>query len=200
MVDSRNEKKFKGIQTWPQAIQPKQNSFDAQEFEAIQERIGTFAANLKRQFQRWEGDLLDYMRKKNPKEFYSKFKKPKPREANIHPDTFFYHCKDVASDTSVHDPVELTYNKDTVFEELDSVISKKEILDKIDRLKRDKSHGINLLINEYFIHFKEDMLPFIHKIFNRFLLSGFSHKRGFGVSLFLYLRKGMCLTHIIIEV
>ena len=100
----------------------------------------------------------------------------------------------------MHDLVELTYNKDTVFEDLDSAFSKKEILDKIDRLRRDKSHEINLSINEYFIHFKEDMLPFIHKIFNRFLLSGFSHKRGLGVSLFLYLRKGMCLTHIIIEV
>ena len=49
-----------------------------------------------------------------------------------------------------------TYNEDTVFEELDSAISEKEILDSIDRLKRDKSHGIDLLINEYFINFKED--------------------------------------------
>ena len=73
----------------------------------------------------------------------------------------------------MRDPDDLTYNEDTVFEELDSTISEKEILDAIDRLKRDKSHGIDLLINEYFINFKEDMLPFIHKLFNRILLSGF---------------------------
>ena len=69
------------------------------------------------------------------------------------------------------------------------------ILDAIDRLKRDKSHGIDLLVNEYYINFKEDMLPFIYKLFNRI-----HHKRGLRISLFLYLRKGMCLTHIIIEV
>ena len=69
--------------------------------------------------------MLDYMRKKNPKEFYKKFRKPKPREANIHPDTFFNHFKDVASDTSVRDPDDLTYNEDTVFEKLDSAISEK---------------------------------------------------------------------------
>ena len=56
----------------------------------------------------------------------------------------------------MRDPHDLTYNEDTVFEELDSAISEKEILDSIDRLKRDKSHGIDLLINEYFINFKED--------------------------------------------
>ena len=94
----------------------------------------------------------------------------------------------------MRDPDDLSYND--VFEELDSAISEKEILDAIDRLKRDKLHGIDLLINEYFIYFKEDMLPFIHKLFNRF----FSYKRGLRASLFLYLRKGMCLTHIIIEV
>ena len=66
------------------------------------------------------------------------------------------------------DPDDLTYNGDTVFEELDSGISEKEILDAIDRLKRDKSHEIDLLINEYFINFKEDMLPFIHKLFKEF--------------------------------
>ena len=138
------------------------------------------------------------MRKKNPKEFYKKFRKPKPREANIHPDTFFNHFKDVASDTSVRDPDDLSYND--VFEELDSAICEKEILDAINRLKRDKSHGIDLLINEYFINFKEDMLPFIHKLYNRIFLSVFSNKHGLRVLLLLYLRKGMCLTHIIIEV
>ena len=69
----------------------------------------------------------------------------------------------------MRDPDDLTYNEDTVFEELDSAISEKEILDAIDRLKRDKSHGIDLLINEYLINFKEDMLP----LFTSYLIEFF---------------------------
>ena len=83
----------------------------------------------------------------------------------------------------MRNPVDFTFNKDTVFEELDSAYSEKEILDAIDSLKRDKSHGIDLFINEYFIYFKEAMLPFIHMLFNRIHLSFFPNKRGLRVLL-----------------
>lgn len=34
-------------------------------------------------------------------------------------------------------------------------ITEKEIVDAIKRLKKEKSHGTDLLINEYFIEFKD---------------------------------------------
>ena len=51
-----------------------------------------------------------------------------------------------------------------MFEELNSVISKKEIIGEYDRLKMETLLGIDLLVNEYFIDSKEDLLPFIHVI------------------------------------
>ena len=101
------------------------------------------------------------MRKKNPQKSYYK-----------HPDTFFIQFKDDASYSSVPDSADLTQNKDTLFEELDSAINEKEIIDAIYRLKRDKSHGIDLLIDEYFIYFKEDAIPMIYKLFSKIFLSG----------------------------
>ena len=70
------------------------------------------------------------------------------------------------------DSADLTYNEDTLFEELDSAINEKEITEAIYRLKRDKSHGIDLLIDEYFIYFKEDAIPVIYKLFSKIFLSG----------------------------
>lgn len=115
MVDIRNEKKGKGIQTWSQAIQPKQNPF-----------VGNRRKKATIPTQSRRSALLHAQQ--NPKEFYWKFRKPKSREANIHPDHFFDHFKYVASDTSVRYPA-LTINEDTVFEELDGAISEKEMID-----------------------------------------------------------------------
>lgn len=62
---------------------------------------------------------------------------------------------------------------DPIFEELDCPITEKEIVDAIKRLKKEKSHGTDLLINEYFIEFKDYLVPIILRLFNRILSSGF---------------------------
>jgi hypothetical protein len=42
----------------------------------------------------------------------------------------------------------------------------------ISNLKRSKSHGIDGLLNEYFIEYKDLLLPLLNKLFNDILISG----------------------------
>lgn len=56
----------------------------------------------------------------------------------------------------------------SIVAELDYVISKNEIINT-ERLKREKSHAIDLLRNEYFIESKDFLVPVVLKLFNRIL-------------------------------
>jgi hypothetical protein len=59
-----------------------------------------------------------------------------------------------------------------VYEELDRIITDDEILVAISNLKRSESHGIDGLLNEYFIEYKDLLLPLLNKLFNGILISG----------------------------
>jgi hypothetical protein len=61
---------------------------------------------------------------------------------------------------------------EAVYEELDQIISNEEIVYAISNLKRCKSHGIDGLLNEYFIEFQDLLLPVLYKLFNGILTSG----------------------------
>jgi hypothetical protein len=53
-----------------------------------------------------------------------------------------------------------------VYEELDRIITDDEILVAISNLKRSESHGIDGLLNEYFIEYKDLLLPLLNKLLN----------------------------------
>lgn len=119
-------------------------------------------AKLERQYLREEGNLLDHLRKDNPKIFYKHFRKRKPKHTSIELDLFRKHFEDLSTlttDTDNDPPVD---TGTTVFEELDTEITVKEISDAIDNLKRDKSHGLDYILNEYFIEFKGILMPCLH--------------------------------------
>ena len=59
-----------------------------------------------------------------------------------------------------------------VFDELDAEITSNEVEKVINLLKRSKSHGLDLLLNEYFIELCDFLLPFIVEIFNAVLENG----------------------------
>ena len=61
---------------------------------------------------------------------------------------------------------------DCVFEELDREITEAEITTAIKNLKRKKSHGVDGLLNEYFIEFKDFLMPTLLRVFNGILQSG----------------------------
>ncbi|VDI04314.1 Hypothetical predicted protein [Mytilus galloprovincialis] len=60
-----------------------------------------------------------------------------------------------------------------IFEELDMDITIDELIKAIHDLKREKSHGPDGLLNEFFIEFKDLVLPYICTIFNAVLSSGY---------------------------
>ena len=63
-------------------------------------------------------------------------------------------------------------NDEPVYEELDRIITDDEILVAISNLKRSKSHGIDGLLDEYFIEYRDLLLPLLNKLFNGILISG----------------------------
>lgn len=62
--------------------------------------------------------------------------------------------------------------KEVIFKELEKDISLNEIKDAIKTLKPGKSHGLDGITNEYFIEFKDILVPFVHTIFNAMFKTG----------------------------
>ena len=76
-----------------------------------------------------------------------------------------------------------------MFMELDVEITIQEIVKGIRELKTGRSGGPHRLINEFFIHGCNELLPYLHKLFNALLNKGYfpsSWTEGF---LFLYIRR-----------
>ena len=64
-------------------------------------------------------------------------------------------------------------NNECVFDELDADITADEIIKAIYELKMDKSHGPDCLLNEFFIEYKDFIIPHLCTIFNAVLNSGY---------------------------
>lgn len=131
-------------------------------------------AACKRQYRKVEGDMMEHLRKTNPRYFYKKFSSTKSNVSNVSLDEFFNHFKEVATnlDPPYNDHVEENDDRNTVFEELDRSISTDEIKCAIKRLKREKAHGLDGLLNEYFIEAGDILLQALHTIFNNVFNSG----------------------------
>ena len=118
--------------------------------------------------------MLEYMKKNNPKKFYSHFAKKKSVKANVPIQDFLRHFKSVsgtgASDST--DTGDAPDENDVIFEELDNEITRDEILKAIKGLKRNKSHGSDGILNEYFIECADTLLPLLHTIFNAIYNTG----------------------------
>ena len=108
---------------------------------------------LKKRDLREKSNMLEYMKKNNPKKFYSHFAKKKSVKADVPIQDFLRHFKSVsgtgASDST--DTGDAPDENDVIFEELDNEITRDEIVKAIKGLKRNKSHGTDGILNEYFI-------------------------------------------------
>ena len=123
------------------------------------------ARKLKRQYQRQQGNTLEYLRKHNPKQFYKHFSKKKSLEG---------------------DPAEDTDTLTAVFEELDAPITFLEIEKAIGRLKTGKSCVEDNLVNEIFIKCREILTPTLHTLFNSVFSSGYFPEAWAKAALFLF--------------
>ena len=128
-------------------------------------------SRLKRGYLRREGDMLEHMRKSNPKVFYKYFKKKQPKQTMITNDAFFEHFKVLANSKEVIQKIGPNV-ENTAFEELDEEITENEIRHAIKHLKRGKSHGLDNIINEYFIEFSDSLIPLLNTLFNKIFSSG----------------------------
>ena len=130
---------------------------------------------LKRHYKRQEGDMLTYLKKANPKQFYKLFSKKKSRVTNnLTNDDFLLHFKNLMYDENEQTAFSFDeFDNDTIFEELDCEITENEILKAVSNLKANKSCSEDGIINEIFTKGKNILLPCLHKLFNAIFRSGF---------------------------
>lgn len=130
----------------------------------------------KYKYKRYEGDMFDFLRKHNPKHFYSLFSKGKSKsgKCSLTNDDFQAYFKRLIEGNSV-DHTESTcdfVNYNAVYEELDKEITYDEISKAIKKLKCNKSCSEDYIVNELFIRCNDILMPVLHKLFNKILMSG----------------------------
>ena len=88
--------------------------------------------HIKRQYQQKEGDMMDYLHKHNPKQFFKYFSKRKKKSSpvNIGMSTFVEHFTNLINikyDDPNIDDNETFDSYDAVFDELDAEISETDV-------------------------------------------------------------------------
>ena len=101
-------------------------------------------SRLKCQFQRTEGDMLDNLRKSNPKAFYKRFSKRRTNSGCTKDKLgiFYEHFRNIASSDAVDNTHSDSYadpeDEEAVFDELDSPITELEIVNSIKTFEKGK--------------------------------------------------------------
>ena len=132
----------------------------------------------KRQYERHEGDMLDYLRRHNPKQFHKYFAKRRTKTSNdISLNQFVDHFRDLGSidydEMNDDDDDDNVHFSPAAYDELDVEISDNEVENAISYLKRNTSCGEDCLINELFKDCKDVLLPYLSKLFNSIFVSGY---------------------------
>ena len=133
------------------------------------------SSKLKRSYKRQEGDMMNYMRKHNPRAFHKHFSKKKRKNvtSDISIDNFYDYFKNLISREDDNAPeFEHTVDHNTVFENLDKNITISEIESAIKKLKAGKSCAEDGLVNELFMKCSDVLLPLLYRLFNKILNCG----------------------------
>ena len=107
-------------------------------------------------------------------------------------DHFKYLCTPHNDNIQANFEADLDSIQNSLYEELDVVITESEIAEAIKKLNTNKSCAEDNIINEIFIHCKTLLLPHLCKLFNTVYTSGFfpaSWAKGCIVPVF---KKGDC--------
>lgn len=123
-----------------------------------------------------EGDMFDFLRKHNPKHFYSLFAKGKSKsgKCSLTNDDFQAYFKRLIEGNSV-DHTESTcdsVNYNAVYEELHKEITYDEIIKAIKKLKCNKSCSEDYIVNKLFMRCNDILMRVLYKLFNKILMSG----------------------------
>ncbi|VDI57091.1 Hypothetical predicted protein [Mytilus galloprovincialis] len=99
--------------------------------------------------------------------------KKNQRKCDLNITDFFEYFKELVSSAPNSNKRPEVINNECVFDELDADITADEIIKAIYELKMDKSHGPDCLLNEFFIEYKDFIIPHLCTIFNAVLISGY---------------------------
>lgn len=130
---------------------------------------------LKRSYLKAQGNMMDRLRLSNPKLFYKNFKKKSNVKPNASLDDFYSYFKNLAGESGYTND-DFVCDDDILFDELEPDISLSEIESAILKLKREKSHGSDQILNEFFVEAKHVFLPLLHKMFNAVFTVGYFPK------------------------
>ena len=121
-----------------------------------------YEANLKRQYRRQEGDMLQTLKRTNPKRFFELFRKQNTKIQTCQLMISIGIFSDLMSNMQQIEAVDLNIEySDSVCEELDQEFCLKEIHDQIHNLKINKSPGTDNLVNELFILCEDILSPIV---------------------------------------
>lgn len=124
---------------------------------------------LKRLYKNKQENMFNSMRTSNPKRFNGKFRKRKKNVKNkISMDQFVDHFKNLISNDNVDNRQDTTDTMECVFEELDKPFTETDI----KGLNRNKSPGVDNILNEYILEGKTILIPILCKLFNVILCTG----------------------------
>ncbi|XP_053383523.1 uncharacterized protein LOC123541356 [Mercenaria mercenaria] len=136
----------------------------------------------RKQFNINKGKEMHELRRKNPRDFWKKFKRTRQAtDERISLDDFLSHFKSLAQtqDNEFNDDVDMFLDnfdtetdREPMYEELDVPITETEIRKAVKNLNRNKATGIDNLLNEYFIEGVDVLIKPLIVLFNRILNTG----------------------------
>ena len=136
-----------------------------------------FVAKQKRNYLRYQGNHLEYIKRCNPKLFYKNFSKSKSKpNTNLTKDDFYTHFRDLAGVGQTDDnssESEDTTDKPCTYPELDEEFTEEEIMEAIKSSKCNKSPGRDGLLYEYFKEYADIFVPILVCLFNCLLKRGY---------------------------
>ena len=136
------------------------------------QRYKSMENKLKRQYKNQHGNMMNKLRKSNPRKFYKKFKRKNTRVFNdITLDQFEEHFKKLVNKDNLNNP-DNNNHTDNVFEELDIPFTNSEIEKGLRGLKRNKASGTDNILNEHLLCSKTVIVPILCKLFNNILNTG----------------------------
>ncbi|VDI64106.1 Hypothetical predicted protein [Mytilus galloprovincialis] len=121
-------------------------------FNIAKQKYKQTEMRLKRQYKNQQGNMLNRLRRNNPKKFFRKFKRTRNNNLNsITLEQFQVHFQKLVSGYTHNENENQKESIQNVFEELDAPFTENELSYGIRQLKRDKTPGFDSILNEYLI-------------------------------------------------
>ena len=137
----------------------------------------------RKDFDRFQTDKLLKTKCENVKEYWRMLNKSNKvaKKPNIRYNQFFYYFKQISlpddpfyrADADIVDYVNDKNSLEIMYNDLDKPFTVKEVESALKQLKQNEAAGLDLLLNEFFIHGKKTLIPILTKLFNNIFACGY---------------------------